>query len=145
VLVLDWVEPLFVAGNWVPDLVRAAGGEPALSVSGHPSRRISLDELEACRPDLIVVAPCGLDLETARRQAEELGRSLRIGRLSRASGPREADAAETVVRIIAFDGRVWFSRPGPRLVEGAEALAAWLAGAAPSGDVTSIEITEAKC
>jgi hypothetical protein len=90
---------------------------------------------------VIAVAPCGLDLEAARPHAEELRRALR-GREESGASPPELSAA--AVRIIAFDGRVWFSRPGPRLVEGAEALAAWLAGPAPSAEVTSIEITEAK-
>jgi len=143
VVVLDWVDPPFVAGNWVPDLVRVAGGEPLLGQPGTPSRQSSLEEISSCEADVIVVAPCGLDLDSARLGAEELARVLRerakvpvgIGKAeARASGPRP--------RILAFDGRLWFSRPGPRLVQGAEALSAWLAGAAPAGDVMSIEISE---
>jgi iron complex transport system substrate-binding protein len=124
VLVLDWVDPPFVAGNWVPDLVRAAGGDPLLAAGG-PSRQVSWDEALSSRPDVVVVAACGVDLAAGAAAALETGRRFKGA------------------RVIAFDGRVWFSRPGPRLVEGAEALAAWLSGARPTGGVTSIEITEA--
>lgn len=145
VVVLDWVDPPFVAGNWVPDLVRIAGGEPLLARAGAPSRQSSVEEVSSCGAELIVVAPCGLDLDAARLGAQALRRVLHERALvSAAAGNADASAAEPVPRIIAFDGRLWFSRPGPRLVEGAEALAAWLTGAAPPGDVTSIEITEAK-
>jgi iron complex transport system substrate-binding protein len=145
VVVLDWVDPPFVAGNWVPDLVRAAGGEPLLSVAGQPSHQISIDELEASNPDLIVVAPCGLDLEAAQQHAGALKRALRARRMAAGagSGAGTTSARAAPARIVAFDGRLWFSRPGPRLVDGAEALAAWLVGATPTGAVTSIEITEA--
>jgi iron complex transport system substrate-binding protein len=145
VVVLDWVDPPFVAGNWVPDLVRAAGGEPLLSVAGQPSHEISIDDLEASKPNVIVVAPCGLDLGAAQQQAGALERALRARRVAAGagSGAGETSADAAPPRIVAFDGRLWFSRPGPRLVDGAEALAAWLAGATPTGAVTSIEITEA--
>jgi iron complex transport system substrate-binding protein len=136
VVVLDWVDPPFVAGNWVPDLVRIAGGEPLLARAGGPSRESSVDELCGCDAEVVVVAPCGLDLAAARLGAMGLSEVLH-------EHP-DAGAAHLQPRIIAFDGRIFFSRPGPRLVEGAEALAAWLTGGAPRGDVTSIEITEAK-
>jgi iron complex transport system substrate-binding protein len=131
VAVLDWVEPLYLAGNGVPGFVRAAGGEPVLSTAGGRSRPIDVEDLAKARPDLIVVAPCGLDLAAAA----EAGR-----RMSELAGDWEGlrNAA-----IVAFDGRVWFSRPGPQLVEGAEALAAWLSGRRPSGSVRTISITEA--
>jgi iron complex transport system substrate-binding protein len=153
VVVLDWVDPPFVAGNWVPDLVRAAGGEPLLGQSGTPSRQSSLETISTCGAEVMVVAPCGLDLEAAGHGAWTLrgvlGERAKLtagaarAETSPGTGTAEADRGGPLPRIIAFDGRLWFSRPGPRLVEGAEALAAWLAGAAPSGDVTSIEITGA--
>jgi len=129
VAVLDWVEPPYVAGNWVPDLVRAAGGEPVLAAAR--SRQTTIEELARARPDLIAVAPCGLDLESAC----EAGRRFR---------QLAADWYELrKARLVAFDGRVWFSRPGPQLVEGAEALAAWLSGGSPAGSVRTSAITEA--
>lgn len=131
VAVLDWVEPLYLAGNWVPDVVWAAGGEPVLAEAGGRSRPIGLDALVATQPDVIVVAPCGLDLDAAIAG----GRALR--RLTQ-------DSAELGrARFVAFDGRVWFSRPGPGLVDGAEALAAWLSVRRPPGHVRTAEITEA--
>jgi iron complex transport system substrate-binding protein len=117
VAVLDWVDPLFLAGNWVPDLVRAVGAEPVLSERLSGSRAITVGALAGSLPDLIVVAPCGLDLTAAIEAAEGLRE--RLVAMSDLSG----------TPVIATDGRVWFSRPGPRLVDGAEALAAWLAGA----------------
>lgn len=143
VLVLDWVDPLFVAGNWVPALVRAAGGEPLLATAGSPSRQISVDDLEASRPDLIVVAPCGLDLKAAQQSAEGLRLALGAGEMASAEVSEAAGGGGTAMRMVAFDGRLWFSRPGPQLIEGAEALAAWLAGAGPGpgGDRTSIELS----
>ena len=110
-----------------------------------------------------MVAPCGLDLEASQQSAEALGRLL--GERGLSTG-READAAGGVAvggvavasasshgaagagvaggraRILAFDGRLWFSRPGPRLVDGAEALAGWLNGSASPDGVTSLEISQ---
>ncbi|MFZ0172624.1 MAG: ABC transporter substrate-binding protein [Acidimicrobiales bacterium] len=131
VAVLDWVDPLYLAGNWVPDLVRAAGGQPVLSSAGGRSRETTLEELAGSDPDLIVIAPCGLDLAAA------VAAGRRFRQLAMAwSGLRSA-------RLVAFDGRVWFSRPGPQLVVGAEALAAWLAGVTPTGNVGTSAILEA--
>lgn len=115
VLVLDWVEPAYVAGNWVPELVRHAGGVPVGNEDGRPSRPIDLRCLEPA--DAVVVAPCGIDLDAATAAAERL-RGLEPGLLARDG------------RILAMDGRAWFSRPGPSLVQGAELLAAWLSGGA---------------
>jgi len=124
VAVLDWVDPPYLAGNWVPDLVRAAGGEPALRDEEGPSREITLEALVEARPDAVVVAPCGLEMTVSVRAAEDLCRRAPLV----TSAGREAG-------VIAFDGRVWFSRPGPRLLEGAEALAAWLSGGVPASTV----------
>jgi iron complex transport system substrate-binding protein len=134
VLVLDWLDPPFIAGNWVPDLVQAAGGSAwpfagETPAGGGPSRGVSVDELSSALPEFIVVALCGVDLgasvEVARQSPWLLSLARRAG-----------------ARVIAFDGRVWFSRPGPRLVEGAEALAAWLSGdgAAPMGTAEIVGI-----
>ena len=130
VAVLDWVDPIYLAGNWVPDVVRAAGGEPVLTRPGARSRRITLEELTGADPDLVVIAPCGLDLEAAVAAGHQL-------RASAGEWP-----ALRCTPLVAFDGRVWFSRPGPRLVDGAEALAAWLAGETPPGHVGTRAIGE---
>ncbi len=130
VAVLDWVDPIYLAGNWVPDVVRAAGGEPVLAQPGARSRQITLEELAGADPDLVVIAPCGLDLRAA----------VAAGHRLRASA--ETWPALRSTPLVAFDGRVWFSRPGPRLVDGAEALAAWLAGETPPQHVGTSAIGE---
>jgi iron complex transport system substrate-binding protein len=134
VAVLDWVEPLFAAGNWVPDLVRAAGGEPLALVSGSAagSRPIDMEALAGSHPDLVVIAPCGLDLAAAT----DAGR--RFHQLAQGLDGLSGTA------VVAFDGHIWFSRPGPRLVEGCEALAAWLSGDTPPDSVGTTAITEAR-
>ncbi len=113
--VLEWTDPPFRAGHWVPDLVVAAGGEPVAANPGARSTEISWDEVEAAKPDVVLVAPCGFHLDGAVAQAETVARRL---------------PAATVWAIDA-DGLV--VRPGPRLVDGVEAIAAMLhPGAVPA-------------
>jgi iron complex transport system substrate-binding protein len=108
VTVLEWVDPPFTAGHWVPDLVTAAGGNPVPGRPGQLSVTASWDEIAACRPDVVVVAPCGYHLDGAVDQARAVA--------SRLPG--------TPVWAIDADGIM--VRPGPRLVDGVEALAALL-------------------
>jgi iron complex transport system substrate-binding protein len=122
VLVLDWVEPLYVAGNWVPELVRRAGGQPLLGRAGSPSHPVTAQQIFAADPDAVVVAPCGLELSAAVDAACRI-RALLPG-----------------VPLLALDGRVWFSRPGPQLVQGAEALATWLGGGQPAAGIAALEV-----
>jgi iron complex transport system substrate-binding protein len=114
VAVIEWVDPPFTAGHWVPDLVRAAGGEP---VGGHPGMRSiesSWAEIRECMPDLAIVAPCGFHLDGAAEQAISLITEL------------------PAVPIWAVDADGIVVRPGPRLVDGVEAIAAILhPGAVP--------------
>ncbi|MDX6276381.1 MAG: iron complex transport system substrate-binding protein [Nocardioidaceae bacterium] len=108
VAVVEWVDPLFTGGHWIPDQIEAAGGIP---VGGHPrqaSRASSWDELRAERPEVVFVAPCGFGLDGAAAQAEIVAREL-------------PDAA-----VWAIDGDAVIVRPGPRLVDGVEAMAAVL-------------------
>lgn len=112
VLVLDWCDPPFVAGNWVPDLVEAAGGLPVGTKSGERSHGLDPSELKA-GVDAVVVAPCGVPLSEATAAALEL---------------RQRLVELSVARWCVLDGRAFFSRPGPGLVEGTAAVAAWLAG-----------------
>ena len=106
---LEWTDPPFTAGHWVPDMVVTAGATCVLGDSGQKSRRIDWDELTAPRPEMIVVAPCGYGLGGATDLAATLRRS---GRLP-------ADAS-----LWAVDADAAFVRPGPRLVDGVETLAA---------------------
>jgi iron complex transport system substrate-binding protein len=105
VAVLEWVDPPFTAGHWVPDLVTAAGGTPVAAHPGGRSRQASWDDVRAARPDVVVVAPCGFHLDAAVEQARQVL-------------PHLPDAA---VWAIDADGLV--VRPGPRLIDGVEALA----------------------
>jgi iron complex transport system substrate-binding protein len=108
VAVVEWVDPPFTAGHWVPDLVRAAGGQPVAARPGAPSVQTSWAEIAAAAPEFVVVAPCGYHLPGAIEQARDVARAL-------------PDAA---VWAIDADGIV--VRPGPRLVHGVEAIASIL-------------------
>jgi iron complex transport system substrate-binding protein len=107
--VLEWTNPPFSAGHWVPDMVTAAGARCVLGDRGQRSRQISWDELADSAPDVIIVAPCGYDLPGATSLADEL-----CGTGNLPPG----------VPVWAVDADAAFVRPGPRLVEGVEALAA---------------------
>jgi iron complex transport system substrate-binding protein len=108
VAVVEWVDPPFTAGHWVPGLVRAAGGEPVVARPAARSVQTTWDEFEAADPDVVIVAPCGFHLSGAADQAAAV-----VGRL-----PGRA------VWAIDADGIV--VRPGPRIVDGVEAIAAIL-------------------
>jgi len=124
VAVIEWTDPPFTAGHWVPDLVEAAGGRPVAARPGGRSEQTTWDQIAAARPEVVVVAPCGFHLDAAAAQAELVARRL----------------PGLPVWAIDADGLV--VRPGPRLVDGVEALAAVLhpdAGvAAPVGRVRRI-------
>jgi len=109
VLVLEWLDPPYVAGHWVPDLVTVAGGQDVGSAPGEPSRPRPWDELAALAPDVVVVALCGFDIP--RAQAE----------LAAVTDPQ---ARALLGRRVEFlDGNAYTSRPGPRLVDAADLLA----------------------
>ena len=108
VLVLEWTDPPFNAGHWVPDMVRRAGGHEVLGRTGEKSRRITDDEIRTCSPDIIVIAPCGYGLDEAVREAEDLVESASFAR----STP-----------VWALDANRLTSSPGPAVVRGIEVLA----------------------
>jgi iron complex transport system substrate-binding protein len=108
VLVVEWVDPPFTAGHWVPDLVAAAGGEPVAARPGERSVETTWDALAGSDPQVVVVSPCGFHLDGAAEQA-------------RLVAPRFPGAA-----VWAVDADGIIVRPGPRLVDGVEALAALL-------------------
>lgn len=108
---LEWGDPPFNGGHWVPEMIEAAGGECVLGSYGTPSVRVTWDAIAAAAPDVVVFMPCGYNLEAAVAE----GRML-MGR------PELAGAGS----FIAVDGSSFFSRPGPRLVDGVEILAAAL-------------------
>ena len=105
---LEWLDPPYLAGHWTPQLIEYAGGEPVAGLPGEPSETVGWEELAATAPELVVVMPCGYDLERAREEA-----------LAHAPELSELGAR----RLLAVDGAAYFSRPGPRLVDGLELLA----------------------
>jgi iron complex transport system substrate-binding protein len=108
VFALEWSDPPFNGGHWVPEMIEASGGLPVLAASGERSRRLAWEEIAAERIDVTVFMPCGFDLNGAVEQAGSL-----LGR------PEVA----TLGRIYAVDANACFSRPGPRVVDGVELLA----------------------
>jgi iron complex transport system substrate-binding protein len=113
---IEWVEPLMAGGNWMPELVEAAGGQNLFGTAGKRSDWMQWGELRTANPDAIVVAPCGYDLV---RCLEELP-------LLQAK-PGWADlAAVRAGRVYFADGNAYFNRPGPRLADTAEILAQML-------------------
>ena len=114
VLVLEWLDPPYVAGHWVPELIEIAGGEDVAGVPGAPSVTRSWRELSALAPDLVIIAPCGFDVERARRELALV---------------TDRDARMLLDRRVEFlDGNAYTSRPGPRLVDAAELLARLIHG-----------------
>ena len=108
VLVLEWTDPPFNAGHWVPDMVRRAGGHEVLGRTGEKSRPITDDEIRTSSPDIIVIAPCGYSLDDAVREARDLVESASFAR----STP-----------VWALDANRLTSSPGPAVVRGIEVLA----------------------
>jgi iron complex transport system substrate-binding protein len=106
VAALEWLDPVYAGGHWVPQMVALAGGEDVLGMAGERSRVVEWDEVEAARPEVIVSIPCGYYAERAAEEAVEQAERLRgLGG-----------------RVVALDAAAYFSRPGPRLVDGIEWL-----------------------
>ncbi len=110
VVVLEWTDPPFAPGHWVPEMVEVAGGRSVLGTPGAKSVTTTWPEVAAAAPDIVVVAPCGFDLPTSVRLTEEL----LAGPLDELPHPQ----------VWAVDANASYARPGPRLVDGTEALAA---------------------
>jgi iron complex transport system substrate-binding protein len=105
---LEWFDPVFVAGHWTPQIVELAGGVDVLGLPGEHSERSTWEMVAAAQPRVVVCMPCGYDAQRAAEEARAHADSLR------------AVGAE---RIVAVDAAAYFSRPGPRLVDGLELLA----------------------
>lgn len=115
VLVVEWVDPPYVAGHWVPELIAAAGGVDVGARPGDRSVTHSWSVLRTFAPDIIVMALCGFDVARARREVTAV------------TDP-DARALFAQARVVFLDGNAYTSRPGPRLVEGAELLAQLIGG-----------------
>jgi iron complex transport system substrate-binding protein len=106
VLALEWLDPPYAPGHWVPELIDAAGGELLAGTARRPSFPMQWSDLSELRPDVVLVMPCGFDLEETRRDAERHGEQL-----SSLGG-----------RVHLLDASAYFSRSGPRVVDGLEIL-----------------------
>jgi iron complex transport system substrate-binding protein len=118
VAVIEWLEPPMLAGHWVPEAVEAAGGRFLGPAAGEPSPYARWDEVRALQPDAVVVAPCGFDLARTLRESEPLAARLRT----------------LAPRVLLMDGNAYLNRPGPRLVDAVETMAAWLDGRPVAGN-----------
>ena len=110
---VEWIEPLMAAGNWVPELVEMAGGTNLFGEAGAHSPWMPMDELVEADPDIVVIMPCGFDIDRTR---SELGALMDHPAWSGIKAVRDG-------RVYLTDGMQYFSRPGPRLVESLEILA----------------------
>jgi iron complex transport system substrate-binding protein len=108
VAALEWLDPPFAAGHWTPQLIEYAGGEDVLGFAGENSQQRGWEEVAATQPDVVIVMPCGYDAEIAHREAEM---------------HRDQLAALGAGEVVAVDAAAYFSRPGPRIVDGLELLA----------------------
>ncbi|HEX2414669.1 MAG TPA: ABC transporter substrate-binding protein, partial [Thermoleophilaceae bacterium] len=106
VAALEWLDPVYVSGHWVPQMIELAGGEDVLGLPGEKSRTAEWAEVEAARPEIVVAMPCGYYAEQAA--AETMLERERLAALG--------------ARVVAVDAAAYFSRPGPRLVDGVELL-----------------------
>jgi iron complex transport system substrate-binding protein len=133
-VILEWLDPPFACGHWNPELVEIARGEEAHGHKGHPSRRVTWDDVLAARPEVLLIACCGFDLDRTRRD---------LPRLREREGWADIPAVRDG-RVYAVDGSQYFSRPGPRVVDSLEITAAILhpdlfAGRFPARDVVRVE------
>ncbi len=108
VAALEWLDPVFVAGHWTPQLIELAGGIDVLGMAGEPSLQATWETVAAAEPQVVIVMPCGYDAARSLEEAEIYADELR---------------ALGAQRVVAIDASATFSRPGPRLVDGLETLA----------------------
>jgi iron complex transport system substrate-binding protein len=128
VAAIEWLDPVFVAGHWTPQLVDMAGGIDVLGFPGEPSEQSTWETVAAAAPRVVVAMPCGYDAERSRAEASTY-----------------ADVLRTVgaERVVAVDASAYFSRPGPRLVDGLELMAHILHPdliPEPAGAVLEVEV-----
>ncbi|MEX1996478.1 MAG: cobalamin-binding protein, partial [Nitrosopumilaceae archaeon] len=113
VLCIEWLDPLFTAGHWVPQMVEIAAGINGLSAVGEPSRRMKIEEAIKFDPDIVVLMPCGFDINRIRQEYSKLANNTQW-KLLRALQNN---------RVYAVDANSYFSKPGPRTITGIEILA----------------------
>jgi iron complex transport system substrate-binding protein len=130
VLALEWLDPPYVGGHWVPQMIEHAGGIDVIGFAGEKSRVVDWEEILSAEPGVVVAMPCGYDADRAAAEAYEYAERL---------------ASLSADRVVAVDAAAYFSRPGPRLVDGIELLAhvlhPGLAGAPPAGRMIELDAT----
>lgn len=114
VLTVEWIDPVMIGGTWMPELVTLAGGTPLVTEPGQHAPTLTRDQLAELDPEVVLVKPCGFDLPRTREELDTLRSTL----------PLERWTAARTGRIHLADGNAYFNRPGPRLVESLEILAA---------------------
>ena len=112
VALVEWTDPIYLAGHWGPEQIKRAGGLDVLGVSGQHSERVQMDSLRASDPDLVLFAPCGYSVAAAAAEAK---RCLAL--------PEWRWLMESSTQVWALDANGLTSRPGPRVVDGIEAMA----------------------
>jgi iron complex transport system substrate-binding protein len=110
---LEWFDPIYGAGHWVPEMVELAGGHDVLGRKGEPSAKIDWKQVVELAPDIVVLMPCGFDIQRTAKEATTL---------EQLDGWHDLPAVKAG-RVFAVNGHAFFSRPGPRLVDGLELLA----------------------
>ena len=113
---IEWIEPVMIGGMWMPELIEMAGGTPLVTRPGDHAPTLTMDALRELSPDVVMVSPCGFPLD---RTLEEL-------HALRAALPWDSWPAVGAGRVYVADGNAYFNRPGPRIVESLEILAACL-------------------
>jgi len=113
VLCIEWTDPLMVAANWIPEMVKIAGGEPLFIVVGQPSPQLSWESVINADPEIIIFMPCGFNLDRTRQETMPLTQRPEWQNLR----------AVKTGRVYITDGNAYFNRPGPRLAESLEILA----------------------
>jgi len=116
VVLLEWMDPLFIAGHWTPQLIRAAGGRFSLNEPGEKSKQIQPEDLLEVSPQRVIICPCGYDIEQTTRELDTL-RNTKWWNLLPAVQNND---------VVIVDGKQMFNRPGPRLVEAFRWLTGWL-------------------
>ncbi|MFF9127216.1 cobalamin-binding protein [Streptomyces sp. NPDC014889] len=129
VVAIEWLDPLWPAGHWVPEQVTIAGGKPLLAAPGEHTKPMTWEAVRAAQPDVVLVLPCGFPPERTLREAELL---------SGLPGWTDLPAVRSG-RVWVLDGPSYFNRPGPRVVRGAEVLAQVLHGVRAGETVTPAE------
>ena len=114
VLAIEWLDPVMVGGMWMPELIELVGGDPLVTRSGDHARTLSMEALAALQPDVVLIKPCGFSLARTLEELDVVRRML----------PWHSWPALGEGRVFVADGNAYFNRPGPRIVESLENLAA---------------------